>query len=571
MEEEYTIRVEINYNENKFDFSQKNRIKLSEIKKAIKDKFKIDNFSIHQIEENGNFKKEILNDDDFKISNMKKSAHDYLIKLKVIEIQNNLDMIYNKRIEELQKILLEEKKKEEKEDKDFEEKMKSIEENQLKEIESLKKEINEMKQKNKNNKVINISNFEINNDLIKFLQINLVEDLTNTIYNYINNYDKNMNEKINEIKEKLNRQANSLIDGQFNKILSEVKTNNDNILNECIKNQNDIIENINDIKNELNLKGNEKKIENISFNDSLNEINQNNEDLNNDNKIKDKYANNINNSTNENLKKENGKYSEKINKLKSGEGRYKNRKLNEININSKKEQLDGNNKINKNIEIQKENVDDSHNEPDININDSITNKQNNFNESNNIRPIERKVGENNNINILKSLNPKTEIPKKKPKKIYSSMNKVFFNDFQQKYIKFEKINDCELDQVKKEIEKEFNEGKFVLKNYCQSFIEENVLPFFKKNKLNNNQFETLKYNIEKILECCGLSIEIYKDDIYPQRIKQIKADRRQSIEALRKFRKEFGITEKEFSDEGIIKRLEENGLDINKTFQKIFG
>jgi len=570
MEEEFTIRAEINYNENKFDFSQKNRIKLSEIKKAIKDKFKIDNFSIHQIEENGKFKKEILNDDDFKISNMKKSAHDYLIKLKVIEIQNNLDMIYNKRIEELQKILLEEKKKEEKEDKDFEEKMKSIEENQLKEIESLKKEINEMKQKNKINKVINICNFEINNDLIKFLQINLVEDLTNTINNYINNYDKNMNEKINEIKEKLNRQANSLIDGQFNKILSEVKTNNDNILNECIKNQNDIIENINDIKNELNLKGNEKKIENISFNDSLNEINQNNEDLNNGNKIRDKYANNINNSTNENLKKENGKYSEKINKLKSGEGKYKNTKLNEFR-NSKKEQLDGNNEINKNIETQKENVDDSHNEPDIKINDSKTNKQNNFNESNNIRPIERKVGENNNINILKSLNPKTEIPKKKPKKIYSSMNKVFFNDFQQKYIKFEKINDFELDQVKKEIEKEFNEGKFVLKNYCQSFIEENVLPFFKKNKLNNNQFETLKYNIEKILECCGLSIEIYKDDIYPQRIKKIKVDRQQSIEALRKFRKEFGITEKEFNDEGIIKRLEENGLDINKTFQKIFG
>ncbi len=37
------------------------------------------------------------------------------------------------------------------------------------------------------------------------------------------------------------------------------------------------------------------------------------------------------------------------------------------------------------------------------------------------------------------------------------------------------------------------------------------------------------------------------------------------IESMRKFKKDFGINEKEFSDEGIIKRLEENRLDINKT------
>ena len=40
---------------------------------------------------------------------------------------------------------------------------------------------------------------------------------------------------------------------------------------------------------------------------------------------------------------------------------------------------------------------------------------------------------------------------------------------------------------------------------------------------------------------------------------------------MRKFRREFGINEKEYNDEGIIQRLEENGLDINKTFQKMFG
>ena len=122
-----------------------------------------------------------------------------------------------------------------------------------------------------------------------------------------------------------------------------------------------------------------------------------------------------------------------------------------------------------------------------------------------------------------------------------------------------------------EIEKEFNEGKLVLKNYSLNYIEENVLPIFKKLNLNNEQFEALKYNIEKILECCGLPKEYYSNDIYQRNIKKDLIDRKKSIEALRKFRKEFGITENEFNDEGIIKRLEENGLDINKTFQKMFG
>jgi len=128
-----------------------------------------------------------------------------------------------------------------------------------------------------------------------------------------------------------------------------------------------------------------------------------------------------------------------------------------------------------------------------------------------------------------------------------------------------------LEQIKKEIEKDLNEGKFSLKNYCQSFIEENVLPLFKQSNLNKDQFETLKYNIEKILECCGIPNNYYSDDIFQQKIKKIEVDRKKSIEALRKFRREFGITEKEYNDEGIIQRLEENGLDINKTFQKMFG
>ncbi len=42
-------------------------------------------------------------------------------------------------------------------------------------------------------------------------------------------------------------------------------------------------------------------------------------------------------------------------------------------------------------------------------------------------------------------------------------------------------------------------------------------------------------------------------------------------EAKQHMMKKFNISEKDYNDEGIIKRLEEKDLDIYKTFQKIFG
>ena len=577
---EFTINTEIYYNDKHFNFPQKNNIKLCEIKKAIKNEFKIqnDNFKIYQIDDQNNVIKEILNDVDLSNSKKKISDDEYLMKLKVNidqESQNDSEMIlseinsndnsqpkngdedeYTKKIEELQKELLEEKKKEEEEDKDFEEELKSIEEKQLKEIESLNKEINEMKQKNKKNKVINISNFEINDDLTKFLQKKLVEDLTNTINKYIDDYDKNMNGKINEIKENLNMKANSLLDEQFNKIISEVKSNNDNILNECIINQNDIMKNINNIKIELNLKDNKKEIQNIDNNDPnnniLNENVHNSEDSKNDYKSKDKDSNNPNKHVANNLKKECEEIITKNNR---------NRVLRSYNINNEhredeledgeiNEYQDGKNTI-KVLQTKENNIFSNYN---INVNGSNNSSQ------------EKKKY----LNFNQKMNPKTEIPKNRSKKIYSSLNKVFFNDFQQKNTKYEKIKDLELKQLKMEIEKD--QGKFNLKNYSQNYIETNILPLFTKNKLNNEQREALKYNIEKILECCGLPKDYYLDDIYQRNIPKNKIDRKNSIDkALRKFREEFGITEKEFNDEGLKKRLEENGLDIKKTFQKIFG
>ena len=151
------------------------------------------------------------------------------------------------------------------------------------------------------------------------------------------------------------------------------------------------------------------------------------------------------------------------------------------------------------------------------------------------------------------------------------MKKFFFNDYEQKYIKIQKITDIEKEEIEKELTNEMRRGDNNLKSYCINYIEENVLPIFKKRNLKESQREILKYNVETIAQCCGLDKNYYRDAFYPQLIKKKVVDREKSVEALKKFRLEFNISKDDYADEGIINKLEENNLDIYKTFQKIFG
>ena len=630
MEDESTIKFEVNYKKIRFEFTEDNYIELPEIIKIIKKEFHFqdnDNLQIYHIDDNQIVKKQILNNEDLHSCKKKISEYEYFIKLKINidpESQNNKDLISSKSnnsviilesrnenddknspapfplkspvfVEKNEKIisLLEEiKNKENNINKVFEEKLKLCESNNLKEIQSLNNKINEM----------NIKVNLLMTIIFKFLKSKknfykkIEEDLANKIKNYFDDYDKNMNSKINEIKNKLNEQNIVYINEQINKLLPKAKNSNDNIV--CNISQIELIKN-----NDNNIIDKNIKINNISQN-KINDIvekknenqednpkneNKNNENLNNDRINKIEVENNSNNNNiDNNLIKESPKKCQKEledvndnnNRLYNSEKKFKLRKINtekkRYNINKKKEQLDRINEDKNEVpninSIKEEKYDFQYKSKNI-INEYHTNKNIYFTRQNNMRTTfndKNKRIEDDNSNLL-NLTTKVEIKKRRPQKIYTSMNKIFFQDYQQKSARFEKIKDFELKELKKEIEKEFNEGKFVLKNYCQDYIEENVLPTFKKSKLNREQFEVLKYNIEKILECCGLPKDFYSNDIYPRNIKNIRVDRQKSIEALRKFRKEFGISEKEFSDEGIIKRLEENGLDINKTFQKLFG
>ena len=162
-------------------------------------------------------------------------------------------------------------------------------------------------------------------------------------------------------------------------------------------------------------------------------------------------------------------------------------------------------------------------------------------------------------------------PKEQNKKnIYNSINIIFFVDYQQKIIREQKINEYQKEELKKEIFNDKKNGRNILKNYYMNYIEENILPLFKKN-INSSKLEIIKYNISIILECLGMDKNYYNEYFNQQEAKQKKFNRQQFREAVIKFRKEFNISKEDYADEPLENKLIENNLDIHKTFGKIFG
>ena len=618
MEDESIIKVEIHYKNKRFDFSQDNCINLSEIIEVIKDEINFQDekdLQIYHIDDNQKIIKQILNNEDLQSCKQEISENKYLIKLKINidpesqKNKNNFLFKSNYSILSsspapfpLKSSIIDEKNDKEKENKDnykdnkvFEKRIEILESNHLKEMQSINEKINEMDKKINKLKIIIFQFLKANKNNYKKIE----ENVENIIKNNFDDYEKIMNTKINEINNKLNEQTTKYINEQINKLLPKAKNFNDN--KACTTSQFKIIKNSDNMINQ-NIKiiynSPKKKIRVVAEkkNEKLedNQKNEKDENIKNDKIDRIEVENNSNNNSN-NLKKESPKkcenklenanknnirinYSEKNYRFERANtylNRYKNN--NTINEKAFNRKIEDKKEINNNDSLKEQKPDFQDNSKNI-INGYQTNKNNYYrhrflrlnNQKSNFTGNIKKI-EDDNSNLLSITSPNIKISKTRPNIAYSIMNKIFFIDFQQKNARFEKINDFDLEQIKKEVEKDLNEGKFSLKEYCQSFIEENVLPLFKKSNLNKDQFEALKYNIEKILECCGIPNKYYSDVIFQRKIKKITVDREKSIEAMRKFRREFGITEKEFNDEGIIKRLEENGLDINKTFQKMFG
>jgi hypothetical protein len=368
------------------------------------------------------------------------------------------------------------------------------------------------------------------------------------------------------------------------KILNEIKNNRTEIFNKCNENQDKIKKDIKDIKNIHNKINFEKTQNNNNINtDNLNDNNFydkkiNNKNQDNSNRIefnKNRISNNVI------RKKYNNPYKENQNNEKKKENINYENPLDALRIINKNEILDKNNRNNliNNYQIEYNN-NYINNFLKNNNNSNLTGNYLN-NKKININDYVKKPKEedkklkyyNNEVN---ERNDKPKIDKKtndaQTQKLYQSINSIFFIDYQQKVINDQKINEFKKEELQKAIFNDKISGRNILKNYYMNFIEENVLPLFKKSKYTSQSIlEIIKYNISVILECLGMNKNYYNNYYYQNEANKKKINRRLSEEAVLRFRNEYNLNKEEYTDEALERRLIENNLDINKTFEKMFG
>ena len=509
---------------------------------------------------------EIINNDSIK--NILYENRNY-IEIKSGKKDDNSE--YSKKIEELRKISPKKIVGEENRMNNKDEEYKA----QIKEIES------ELKQENNN---INIQNNYINDEIMKKLQT-MMDGYQEKIINNLNsNFINLINDKFEEIKKFINKQINFNINKNNADMLNHIKNSVTEIINKYTKTQDQIKKDIGKTQNELNI----EKIEgnyNINKNNSTFNI-YNQKEINNNKQHNNyfKFSGNIISNKNiiQRIKYNNNLLNENKNNEKKKEITYTPRN-NIISDNKYEQSLNTTRNKRNNFGNQDDNLINS----SINVNKGTSlydlNKKNNSLINSNKKEINSYKKEyynteandrNDKPKIILKKDDKPIISQKKDdnQKIYQSINNIFFYDYQQKYIKGQKINEYKKEELEREIINDKAKGRNILKNYYMNYIETIILPLFNKNKnINKSKLEIIKYNISVILECLGMDKNYYNNYYNQYEIKKHNFNRCYSQEALIKFRKEFKISKEDFTDEAIEKRLIENDLDINKTFGKMFG
>ena len=403
----------------------------------------------------------------------------------------------------------------EKVDDNIKEEVKKYKQKQEEEIQSLEKELDELKRVNDDLENENDNNIFLSNDLIN----NLKKDIINEIFLKIS---EELNEKMKEIEKNFNHE--------------ELIKNNEKYIDEQIqKKKENILHEIKAPFGEIKLK--QKNIEN-KINNAINNANKK--------------------AIEENQKQENNQRQNNPN--------YKNFKnKNNISINLFNR---GNNQIKNYKNQDQENVIDNE---EINLNKC----NHKINQSNNIHLLNDFVkNEPKKVNLDKFIDPKKNEPPLQKKKsneinLFDLLNNIFFKDDQQKIINSEPINDNSKSLVRWQYIKYNNDGKDVITQFVKEFIEKNILPIFKQDNISSKLLNIVKYNISEILEAINVNRNYYSNYYFPQLKKGIK-NRQKSVEASKKFRKEFNIGKDVINDEDLIKKLDENENDINKTFVRMY-
>ena len=425
-----------------------------------------------------------------------------------------------KRIEELEKELNELKGKEDEDfsDKYFDEEFKKLKEEQENEIKCLKSEIEKLKKENNNDNIIDSPNNLIDEKLFVILEDKIIKDIVdNKLKSYFNNYETKIKTQINELKSVINSEYNKLIESQFKDILSQINKENENIKKNYLENFGKIFENI------------EKINENIEkMNEELKSLEGNLVIKNIDNNVdvQDQNLENPNGKLNFNNANQKGKNNQKIYVT----GLNNKRKSVEVNVN----------------QLEK-------------IRESINNGKDNNNNNPIFDPKTQPLPQ------LKK-NAKSEIIPKK-KEYLSILKRTFFEDGQK--IKNEKINENDLEELKKELLNDKKLGENEVEKYIKMFIETGILPLMQENKIKSEDvLRKVKFNIGKILNCLGLNEKLYESQYYPK--KNSNVERKNSQEEVNKFRKEFGVGEDVIKDEPLKQRLKKNNFNFEITFQKLF-
>ncbi len=454
---------------------------------------------------------------------------------------------------------------------------------QEEEIESLEKELNELEKKNNESENMNnihediVLNYDmflsLKNDIINEITLKLNEELkTNkqaieqkleeTNDNNIKTYENRVNDEINNLKKEI---INNNIAVHVNKINTKLKLFESKINNSFI-----IKKNSGEIRQNNNPNRVDKRIV----------IRNNNIEPNNI-KILDKSGN-IDNNSNSPKKIMDGK--------------------NEIKYDKKFDKFIDDRNIDKNINNINNNGEDVVDDEDIKI-DSIKNtnfKQNitNFNrqsqnQNNKMKGLyvrnkngnkiyfnvegkdKPKIPQINKINLEKS---QTNVKQKKNQlNLLDLFNMIFFvvKDKSILGINPKMMTDNQKQHLKNlyyNKQKEEKTNNNIIYVYANSFIQNNVLKYFKKKNVDRDLLEVLKYNISSVLECIGMNKDFYSShynyDLNRERRGRV---RQSSIDAAALFRKEFNIKEEDLNQDVLIQVLGENNDDIFQAFGTIYG
>ena len=440
------------------------------------------------------------------------------------------------------------------EDQKIKEELEKYKKEQEKEIENLEKELSDLKKENE--KILkegnNIEDIFFDEKTIENIKKEIINEVSSKLENEFKNQINEGLKKMNEINIKNHEE-------QINAKFKEIKKEYDERIDKEIK---DINSKIEEFKNKNNENNNIiiHNIDNNNPNYPQNRIKTNQtfkREKGQNNNIRENF---IEKNSNENI-------NDKINK------NY-NKYLNANNLNS----------LNKNIGDGQENVEDedinlnnsgkhvnSFNKPNVNpYNNRKTDYNNNPNLSNNFKKEEPKALNYNNSRQSQIKNQPFQKKKSQELNLLNILTNIFFTNSQMTEINTRNIEEHHLEKLKNEYIKHLNDEKNIVYIFVNNFIKTNLLRLFKSNRYTKNELEIVKTKISLILQCINMNKDYYSAYYYPQMEKGIR-NYHSSVEAARRFRKEFNINEKDINENMLIKYLDENNNDIYQAFGEIYG